>query len=229
MMSRNLFSKNTSNLSAEIHHMAKKEELGELCKVYPAHTGSLTLGLLFFTVPLALLGLYLYQDTVLTRLALVAPAFILLMIGLYIDLSRRCYRWNISLWQYGFIYEHERKQIRQAFRWNRIESVQADISNAGRGISYRCKVCRQDGYEFTLGDAFSNIPVEFIDRVLEESACHLAPQEVSVASPENAWTSTTTTHLDRQGVGNGQETLPWQKIQYIMAKNGAVALHKKDE
>ncbi len=42
-MQKSSFRKNTFDLAPEIHSMAKKEELGELCKVYPVSKQKTTL------------------------------------------------------------------------------------------------------------------------------------------------------------------------------------------
>ena len=143
--------------------------------------------------------------------------------------SRRIYsRWQVSLWQDGFVYE--KKQIHQAFRWNQIESVQTGVAYVPNGpspIVYACKVRRQDDFEVTLGSVFSDIP-ELIDIVLEESARHLAPQELSITPPKNTRTFTAL-KLDRQGISNSQETLSWQEIQEFMTNDGTVTLRKKAE
>lgn len=228
-MQSSSFKKNAFDISPEIQSLAEMEELGELRKVYPVSKQKTTLCLAgklcaFFSGLPAVFAFSLGHDTVPDRLAYAVLAFILLMVGLYLTLSRKIYaRWQVSLWQDGFIYE--KKQIRQAFRWYQIESVQASIAPV-RGGPIPYTVCRQDGYEVKLA-VFSDIP-EFIDVVLEESARHLAPQELSVVSPKTTRTFTIF-KLDRQGIRNGQEMLPWQVIQEFVTKNGMVTLHKKKE
>jgi hypothetical protein len=127
MQQRNSFRKRTFDLSPESHHLAKKEELGELRKIYPVSRQSTTLfgvGMLCitFSICFGLPFLPLVYSTASSLLAMAVPALLLLLIGLYLTLSRRLYaRWHISLWQYGFMYE--KRQLRQVFRWNQIESV----------------------------------------------------------------------------------------------------------
>lgn len=249
MRQRSSFRKNTFDLSPAIHHMAKQEELGELCKVYPVSkhftniwvggilcsvfggmwVGGLALAAILLSVPPAPGIEPISPASVLTLWIVTIPGFILLMAGFYMIFSRRIYSpWQISLWQYGFIYE--KKQICQAFRWSQIESIQSDVTHtpdARFSIVYACKVRRQDGYEVTLGNVFPGIS-ELIDMVLEESARQLAPQELSIGSPENI---STFAHfkLDQQGMSNAQETLSWQEIQEFMTNDGTVTLRKKAE
>jgi hypothetical protein len=250
MRQRSSFRKNTFDLSPEIHHMAKQEELGELCKVYPVskHSttiwaggiacivlgGMLNVVLIFITILLSTIpptpGIEpTSTDAILVLWATTIPGFIFLMVGFYLIFSKRIYfPWCVSRWQYGFIYE--KKQIIKIFRWNQIESVQASVSQVPNGrspIVYECKVRRQDGYEVTLGNVFSDIP-ELIDIVLEESARQLGPQQLSIASPKGI---STFAHLklDRQGISNTQETLSWQEIQEFMTNDGTVTLRKKAE
>jgi len=228
-MQSSLFRENAFDLLPEIQRLAEMEGLGELRKVYPVSKQKTTLCLtgklcILFSILSAVFALSFVHDTVPDRLAYATLALILLVVGFYLTLSRNIYaHWQVSLWQDGFIYE--KKQIRQAFRWDQIESVQASIAPI-RNEPIPYTVCRQDGYEVKLA-VFSDIP-EFIDVVLEESARHLAPQELSVASPKNTRTFTLF-KLDRQGIRNGQEMLPWQVIQEFMTKNGMVTLHKKIE
>jgi len=250
MMQGSLRKKKTFDLSPEIHHMAKQEELGELCKVYPVtkrFTDVWTGGILccffggmwivvltIFTIVLPTIPPAPGAEPVSTTFifilwAVIMPGFALLMVGFYLIFSQRIYsHWQVSHWQNGFIYE--KKQIRQAFRWSQIESVQSDVAHVPNGripIVYACKVRRQDGYEVTLRNIFSDIP-ELIDIVLEESARHLALQELSIASPKSI---STFAHLklDRQGISSAQETLSWQEIQEFMTKSGTVTLRKKVE
>jgi hypothetical protein len=228
-MQSSSFKKNAFDISPEIQSLAEMEELGELRTVYPVSRQKTTICLTgklctILSVFPAVFALFFVHDTVPDRLSYAIVACILLIVGLYLTLSRRIYaRWQVSLWQNGFIYE--KKQLRQVFRWNQIESVQANIAPV-RGGPIPYTVCRQDGYEVKLA-VFSAIP-EFIDVVLEESTRHLAPQELRVAAPKNTRIFTTF-KVDRQGVHNGQEMLPWQTIQEFVTKNGTVTLHKKRE
>lgn len=241
-MQSSSFRKNTFYLSPEIQSLAEKEELGELCKVYPVWKPATAIwprG----QATMALGVVALVSDAILITSTLFSPApplwtvifafaasgLLLLMAGCYLYFSRRIYaHWQVSLWQDGFIYE--KKQLRQAFRWDQIASVQGNIVHVHTGPApavYRYKVRRQDGYEVTLGSVFSDI-AELIDKVLEESARHLAPQELSVASPRNIQTFTHIS-LDRQGISNGREALSWEEIQEFVTKNGTVTLRKKAE
>jgi hypothetical protein len=241
-MQTNAFRKTAFDLSPEIQSLAEMEELGEWCKVYPVWKPATGLfvggqvcmawGVLALVLDALLITATLFSPrpplwTVIFALA--ASGLLLLMAGCYLCFSRRIYaHWQVSLWQDGFIYE--KKQIRQAFRWNQIERVQGDIVHVHNGpapILYTYKVRRQDGYEVKLGSVFSDI-AELIDVVLEECARHLAPQELSMVPPRSTRTFTALT-LDRQGIGNKQETLSWQEIQEFMTKNGTVTLRKKAE
>ena len=231
-------SKNIFNLPPEIHLMANMEKLGELRKVYPVSkrfTAIWVIGQVFLAwglmiSPIVLVAILISPGppSLLIAFVVATSTLLLLLVGSYMSFSRRIYaRWRVSLWQYGFIYE--KGQIRQAFRWHQIEYVQATMTQGNNGpapIVHSCKVCRQDGYEVKLA-AFKDLP-ELIDVILEESARQLAPQELSIAHPRNTRTFTTL-KLDRQGIGNEQETLSWQEIQEFMTKNGTVTLLKKDE
>ncbi len=158
---------------------------------------------------------------------LVAAGLLLLIAGFYMSFSPRIYaRWQVSLWQNGFIYE----KTHQVFRWSQIESIKAAITYVHNGpapIIYTYKVRRQDGYEVTLGSVFSNSS-ELTDYVLEECTRQLAPQGFSIVPPKSTRTFTVF-KLDRQGVGNEQEMLSWQEIQEFMPQNGMVILRKLKE
>ena len=233
MIQKNSFGKNSFDLSSETHHKAKMEELGELRKFYPILKSNTTLFALgvscimlgpcsfLFLLPLILIpSIHLYLPT-----ASVLGS-ILLIIGLYLTLSQRLYQhWHISLWQYGFIYE--KKQMIQVFRWNHIESVQRALSPRAHGGEPFYRVRREDGYEIKLGIGFLGI-AELIDTVLEESVRHLASQELRVLAPRSISTFPTF-KLDKQGIGNTQETLSWEEIQEFVTTNGAVTLCKKNE
>ncbi len=213
-MQKSTFRKNTFDLSPEIHQMAKKEELGELCKVYPVsrkYNNIYATGVccILFGVLMALFGLALVHDTFIAHLVFAVLAFILLSIGFYTIFSKRIYdRWQIYVWQYGFIYE--KKQIRQAFRWNQIESVQASlgVTNKVPPVVYTCKVRRRDGYEVTL-DVFSDLP-ELIDVVLEESAHQLSLQELNIL-PAKSIKTFTAFKLDQKGLVTSKRRSPGKK------------------
>lgn len=247
MTQKSLFRENTFDLSPEIHHLGKREELGELCKVYPVlkqftniwgvgivcsvlggmWAGGLALVAILLSLPPAPGIDPTSPASILTLWLVTIPGFILLIAGFYMIFSQKVYsRWQVSLWQYGFIYE--KKQIRQTFRWNQIESIQSDVvhvSDARVSTVYSCKVRRHDGYEVTLGMAFSDVP-ELIDIVLEASARQLASQELVIPSPQNISTFARF-KLDRQGISDTKETLSWQEIREFMTKKGTVTLRKE--
>jgi hypothetical protein len=224
------FAKNVFDVPQEIQCIADEERLGDLCKIYNIAKGNTTICLtgklcIFFGIFMTFFDLMLYSETFFDHLIYTILAFTLLMIGLYTTLSRRIYaHWHIYLWQYGFIYE--KKQIRQAFRWNQIESIQADVAHIHNSIIYTCKVRHRSGYEVKLGNVFLEIS-ELIDILLIESAHQFAAQELIIA-PSKGIKTFINIKLDRQGIGNEQETLPWHEIREFLVKEGTIMLFKKE-
>jgi hypothetical protein len=72
-------------------------------------------------------------------------------------------------------------------------------------------VRRQDGYKLGLKNVFTDM-LELTDILLKESTHQLAPPELSILPPEDSKTFTFHT-IDRRGVSNAQETLPWEEMQ----------------
>ena len=74
--------------------------------------------------------------------------------------------WHVSLWEAGFLYE--KGPLRQAFRWDQIESVQGQalyVPQVGSTL-FIYKVRCQDGCEVKFTNVFQNCS-QLIDPVLE--------------------------------------------------------------
>jgi len=225
MQSRISRESNTLDTLPEIRDMATMEELGELRKVYTIskqNTNPFGIGVLCTIFGLSITPFIFSPSPPPPVIAI--PGFLLLMIGCYLVFSRRIYarmssRHHIYLWQYGFIYE--KGQTRQVFRWDQIDNIHASV----RSNTSFCKICRQDGYKVGLSYAFSERN-ELIDTLFEAFARQFAPQDLIIAPPKSI-RRFVDVKLDRQGIGNAQEAIPWQEIHEFMPKDGMITLGKK--
>jgi hypothetical protein len=227
-MQKHLPTKNTFDPPPEIQQLAKREELGELRKIYnvaKANTPPFAIGFICtmfsgFLILFFILSIIspVHSSGLTTGFGL--SGFILLVTGLYLILSRGIYsRWHVYLWQYGFIYE--KKQAIQAFHWNQIESVQRNPLNLTTIVR------RQDGHKLKIGPVFLDI-LELVDIVLEKSIHQFTPPEFRMTPSESIRTFGTF-KIDRQGISNEQETLLWEEIREFTIKGGGVTLLKKEE
>ncbi len=67
-----------------------------------------------------------------------------------------------------------------------------------------------------------------MDSVFEAFAQQCASQDLIIAPPKTI-RAFTDIKLDRKGISNGQETLPWHEIQEFLIKDGKIFLRKTEE
>jgi hypothetical protein len=224
MAQNSAFGKNGVAISPEIQHMAMKNELGALCKIYTVpeqNTVPFGVGILCIVFSCGIVPFIFFANPPPSGFSIAGVTF--LLVGcLMILLSRMYPRWHVYLWQYGFL--SEKGRIRQVVRWDHIESLQSQV-NAQHFI--RCKISCQDGYKITVSSAFPEIQ-EFMDSVFEAFAQQCASQDLIIAPPKTI-RAFTDIKLDRKGISNGQETLPWHEIQEFLIKDGKILLRKTEE
>jgi hypothetical protein len=156
---------------------------------------------------------------------LALPGLLCLVAGGCLLLPRRIYtQWHIYLCESGFLYE--KGQVRQAFRWDQIESIRGSASyNPQSGKTFLIyKVRRLDGYEVKLNNAFSEI-VQFIDILLEKFSRQVASRGLNMVPPRDRTFADFT--LDRQGIRDKQGVLSWQEIQELTIEHGTMAVLKR--
>ncbi len=232
MVQKNLLTNDPLELNAEIRELAQREELGELRKVYRAsnlHTGSVAGGMLFMWLGflwILLTGFLLFSRpsfpawSILPGLAPFALGLLMILVS-----WKRSRSQHISLWQAGFIYE--RRQVRQVFRWDQIESIKGSAAYSpqfGHSIIIY-KVRRLDGLTVKLDATFPEI-ADVIDHLLEAFARQVAPPDLRIVSHRRK----TFSHLklDRQGVSNQLEALSWQEMEEIAVEHGVMTVFPKD-
>ncbi len=224
MKQNSVFKKNTFNISPEIQQMALENELGELYRVYTIpiqNTTPFGIGGLCICFSFCIIPFVLFLDS--PPPAITISGLVLLLVGCFmIFLSRMYPGKHIYLWQYGFLYE--KGQVRQVFQWDLIENIQSH-SNAQQFIRYNIR--HQDGYTVTVSSAFSDIN-EFMSYVFEAFARQVSSQDLIIAPPRTIRTFIDI-KLDRQGIGNAQETLPWHEIQEFLIEDGKIILRKRKE
>lgn len=192
MKEKHIFDTSQHNeLDPTIWSLAEKMALGKLHAVYHASRrdtagwlAGLTLLFMGFTLILPLL-IALSVVPITAFFLSFLSGLLSLATGVCLLRPRPIYaHWHISLWDTGFLYAKGREY--QVFRWDQIEKIQCSsryTPQPGRTF-FHYKICRRDGYEVKLNNAFPEL-AQLIDVVLERYSRQVAEQELTLLPPRD--------------------------------------------
>jgi hypothetical protein len=218
-------------LPLPVQQVAAAQRLGAFTKAYKASLVRTIIGSLVFLVAAALFcagGIFPPELTVTTRGLLLV--FGLFFLGLAISLGYSVIQvanQRIYLFEQGLVID-KGKQV-QAFPWNQTAAVWQSITRNYRngryvGTTYVYTLRRVDGYQLKLNNLTKDIAelgpaiAQGITRELVPRALHaIRVGQTLMFAPFS---------LNRQGIGNGREFLPWSQVQGVDMKQGRVTVKK---
>jgi hypothetical protein len=218
-------------LPLPVQQVAVTQRLGAFVKAYKASLVRTIVGALVFLAGAALFcagGILPPDLTVTTRGVLLV--FGLLFLGLALSLASsvlQAAHQQVYLFEQGLVID-KRKQV-QAFPWNQVAAVWQSITRNYRngryvGTTYTYTLRRVDGYQLKLNNLTKDISelgpamAQGITRELIPLALHAirVGQTLTFASFS----------VNRQGIGNGREFLPWSQVQGVEVQQGRVTVKK---
>lgn len=218
-------------LPLPVQQVATDQRLGAFTKAYRTAVVRTIVGSFVFLAAAAFLcaGIILPPDlTATTRGVLLVFGLLSLGLALWLAFSilqvaNQC----IYLFEQGLVID-KRKQV-QAFPWNQVAEVWQSITRNYRngryvGTTYIYTLRRVDGYKVKLNNLTKDIAelgpalAQGITRELVPRALHsIGAGQTLIFAPFS---------VNRQGIGNGREFLPWSQVQGVDVKQGRVTVKK---
>jgi len=148
--------------------------------------------------------------------------FFPLMVAFWAVRALRTFNVRCYVFKNGFIYARGRKY--RVVRWDQIVAV-FQKHTAGRYSSSHTYIVRvQEGREIQIGDAVNRV-IDLGTMIQREVTKLLLPR--AIASYKNGEAlSFGKVNVNRQGVNNGKEMIPWDQIDAIEVRSGLIVVQK---
>jgi hypothetical protein len=216
-------------LPQSVQQVAAAQRLGAFTKVYTTAVVRTIIGSLVFLAAAALFcagGLLPPELTVTARIALLACG--LLFLGLAFSLANSVIQvanQQIYLFEQGMVID-KGKQV-QAFLWNQVSEVWQSITRTYRngryvGTTYVYRLRRADGYQVKLNNLTKDI-AELGPTMAQSITRELFPRALHAIRAGQTLTFATFS-VNRQGIGNGRDFLPWSQVQGLDVQQGRVTV-----
>jgi hypothetical protein len=148
--------------------------------------------------------------------------FFPLMVAFWAVRALRTFNVRCYVFKNGFIYARGRKY--RVVRWDQIVAVFQKHAAGRYSSSHTYTVRVQEGREIQIGDAVNRV-IDLGAMIQREVTKLLLPR--AIASYKSGETlSFGKVNVNRQGVNNGKEMIPWDQIDAIEVRSGLIVVQK---
>ena len=148
--------------------------------------------------------------------------FFPLMVAFWAVRALRTFNMRFYVFKNGFIYARGRKY--RVARWDQIVAVFQKHTAGRYSSSHTYTVRVQGGREIQIGDAVNRV-IDLGTIIQREVTKLLLPR--TIASYKSGETlSFGKVNVNRQGVNNGKEMIPWDQIDAIEVRSGLIVVQK---
>lgn len=148
--------------------------------------------------------------------------FFPLMVAFWAVRALRTFNVRCYVFKNGFIYARGRKY--RVVRWDQIVAVFQKHTAGRYSSSHTYTVRVQEGREIQIGDAVNRV-IDLGTMIQREVTKLLLPR--AIASYKSGETlSFGKVNVNRQGVNNGKEMIPWDQIDAIEVRSGLIVVQK---
>lgn len=129
---------------------------------------------------------------------------------------------RIYIYTYGFI--HARGQNGEVVRWDQVQAIWERVTRSRSSVNFTYTVQRADGKVFKQGSPLQNSRDMGVRMMSEITKQHLPAAKAAYQAGQVIPFGKIT--VGPQGLSNGKEFMPWERISRMGVQNGNVYLEK---